>query len=135
MRIERVDHVDLIVRDIDRSVQFYKKLGMVVQGTLDNGQTVFLWNQDEEAPLVVELHQEGSPLIGADQKAGLGHVAFQVEDVESAYNELVEAGVSFSLKPRYGSLSGRTVALTHDPDGTPIQLARKVTRGEYEDFK
>ena len=55
MKLHRVDHLDLIVRDISRSVEFCKKFGMVIQGTLDNGRTVFLWNQDEEGPLVVEL--------------------------------------------------------------------------------
>ena len=51
------------------------------------------------------------------QEPGLGHVAFHVEDVESTYSELASAGICFSVKPQYGSLSRRTIAITEDPDG------------------
>lgn len=130
MKLGHVDHIDIVVKDINRSVEFYKKFGLVVVGTLDKGKTVFLGNQDRERPLVVELHQ-----AEVGQQPGLGHIAFYVEDVEAAHAELVKAGVSFSTKPQHGTASGRVIALTQDPDGIPIQLARKTTRGEYEDFK
>lgn len=130
MKLERLDHLDLVVSDISRSVAFYQKFGLVVQGTIDDGQTVFLWNQDETKPMVVELHQaeEG-------QSPGLGHVAFYVDDVEGAYAELSKAGVRFDLRPQHNADSGRTIAQTIDPDGIPIQLAKKTTRGAYEDHR
>jgi len=130
MRLSRVDHLDIVVTDINGSVEYYKKFGLVVEGTLDQGKTVFLGNQDQESPLVVELHQaeEG-------QTPGLDHIAFYVEDVEAAYHELMTGGVSFSIEPRHATSSGRVIAVTRDPDGLTIQLARKTSRGEYEDFR
>ena len=130
MKLGHLDHLDLVVSDINRSIAFYEKFGLAVQGTLDEGQTVFLWNQDEARPLVVELHQ-----AEAGQTPGLGHVAFYVEDVEGAYSELSKAGVSFDLNPQHNTGSGRTIAQTVDPDGIPIQLAKKTTRGEYEESR
>lgn len=130
MRVGHVDHIDMVVKDISRSVEFYKKLGFVVEGTLDKGKTVFLGNQAKEKPLVVELHQAEK-----GQKTGVDHIALYVEDVEAAYNELVKSSISFSLPPRHGTASGRVIAVTQDPDGVSIQLAKKTSRGEYEDFK
>lgn len=127
MKLKRLEHLDLIVSDLDRSVEFYKKFGMKVLGRLDNPKTVFLGYGDKTSP-VVELHQ-----AEPGQKPGLGHVAFYVDDVEQAYLEATAKGVRFHTKPQWGSQSGRTVANCKDPDGIEIQLARKTTRGEYED--
>jgi len=130
MKLNRVDHIDLVVRDIGRSMEFYKKLGMVVEGTLDKGHTVFLSNQDRQRPLVIELHQ-----AEAGQQPGLGHIAFQVDDVEAVHRELASAGVPFANPPAHNTGSGRTIALASDPDGIPVQFARKTSQGEYLDFK
>ncbi|MDP3064084.1 MAG: VOC family protein [Chloroflexota bacterium] len=130
MKLGHVEHIDMVVKDINRSVEYYKKFGLVVEGTLDKGKTVFLGNKDSRRPLVLELHQaeEG-------QKTGLDHIALYVDDVGAAYDELVRNGIAFTLKPQHGTASGRVIAVTEDPDGIRIQLAKKTTRGEYEDFK
>ena len=57
MKLGPVDHVTLNVADITAAVEFYKKLGMQVEGSLDNGDIVFLWNGDEEHPLRIQLDQ------------------------------------------------------------------------------
>ena len=130
MKLGVVDHVDIVASDIKKSVEYYKKFGLVEIGTLDKGQTIFLGNKDERRPLVLEIHQ-----AGAGQKPGIDHVAIYCDDVEGAYNELTKKGVEFSLKPRHGTASGRVIAVTSDPDGIHIQLAKKTTHGDYEDFK
>ena len=128
MKLGRIEHIDLVVSDVQRSTKFYQKLGMKVIGTLEKGDTVFLGYGDETSP-VIELHQRQP---GRD--LGLDHLAFYVDDVEGAYEETSNAGVDFHLKPQYGTESGRTIANFRDPDGIQIQLAHKTTRGDYEDF-
>ena len=129
MKLERVEHIDFVVRDIARSVEFYKKLGLVVQRELDEGRTVFLWNEDQQSPVVVELHQAGKGWL-ASRPPGLNHIAFHVDDVGVAYKELSEAGVAFSLEPQWGSRSGKTVANAEDPDDMPLQFAREEAQEE-----
>jgi catechol 2,3-dioxygenase-like lactoylglutathione lyase family enzyme len=129
MKLKRIEHIDLIVSDLDRSVEFYKRFGFKVLGTLSKPKSVFLGYGDKTSP-VMELHQ-----AEPGQRAGLGHLAFYVDDVEQAHQEATQAGVAFHVQPRYGSQSGRTIANCYDPDGIEVQLAHKTTRGEYEDFK
>jgi len=90
-----------VLSDIKRSVEFYEKLGLAVQRELDEGRTVFLWNEDQESPVVLELHQAGEGWL-ASRAPGLNHIAFHVDDVDAAYKELSETGVSFSLEPLMG---------------------------------
>ncbi len=127
MKLKRVEHIDFVVSDIKRSVEFYEKLGLVVQRELDEGRTLFLWNEDEESPVVIELHQAGEGWL-ASHPPGLNHVAFHVDDVNAAYKELSKAVVTFSLEPQWGSRSGKTVANFEDPDDMPLQFAKEETR-------
>ena len=57
MKLLGVDHIDIVVSDLSASLEFYRKFGMSPEGTLDNGQTVFLWNGDDDRPVRIELHQ------------------------------------------------------------------------------
>ena len=47
MRLLGVDHIDIVVRDLRQSVEFYRKFGLHPEGTIDGGQTVFLFNGNE----------------------------------------------------------------------------------------
>ena len=130
MKLRRVDHIQLAVKDVARSSEYYQKLGLVVEGTLEEGKVVFLWNGDEESPVRLELHQaEG------DERIGVDHIAFLVDDVEESYRALEGAGIEFEHEPLRQPLTGRSVATFRDPDGIGLQLARKTEPGEYEDFK
>ena len=130
MKLHRVDHIQLAVRDVARSSEYYQKLGLVLEGTLEEGKVVFLWNGDEESPVRLELHPaEGEAAVGVD------HIAFLVDDVEESYRALKGAGMGFEHEPLQQPLTGRTVATFRDPDGIGLQLARKSEVGEYEDFR
>ena len=130
MKLIRLEHLDLIVSDIKKSVEFYRKLGLYPEGTLDNGDSVYLINGDEDAPLTVELHQakEG-------QETGIDHVSLEVADVQTAYNELkLLGGIELLFEPREIPRSGRTITNFYDPDGVHLQLSKKTTHGEYEEW-
>ena len=130
MKLIRLEHLDLVVSDMSKSVEFYRKLGLYPEGTLDNGGSVYLTNGDEDSPLTVELHQakEG-------QETGIDHVSLQVADVQTAYNELkFLGGIDFAFEPKEGSRSGRTITDFYDPDGVHLQLSKKTTHGEYEEW-
>jgi len=143
VRILRLEHLDLVVSDIKKSVEFYRKLGLYPEGTLDNGDSVYLINGEGGnrcehcgcstgggTLLTVELHQAKK-----GQKTGVDHVSLEVEDVQTAYNELKYlGGIDFVIEPREIPRSGRTIFNFYDPDGVQIQLSRKTTRGEYEDW-
>ena len=129
MRLIRLEHMDLVVADIEKSVDFYRKLGFCPDGTIDGGDTVFLNTHGPGAPIGVELHQAKD-----GQATGIDHISLEVESVEAAYREAKYLGVKFHVTPQEGTQSGRTIANFYDPDGVHLQFSRKTRRADYEDW-
>ena len=102
MKLLRLEHLDIVCAEIKKSVEFYRKLGLSLEGTLDNGNVVFLFSGDDESPVRVELHQaeEG-------QKTGIDHIAFEVADTDAAYQEGKYLGLEFKFEPLQNMQSGR----------------------------
>ena len=128
MKLGPVDHITLNVFDMKAAVDFYKKLGMQREGSLDNDDLVFLWNGDEEQSLHIQLDQ-----VHGDMKPGLNHIAFTMPDLEEAAKAMKEVGIEGPHGPSYTPRSGRTIFTIRGPDGVALQFARKDGRGEYEE--
>ncbi len=93
--LKGVDHVDLVVSDMNEAVAFYtEKLGLVLRydGRPDGGRKhTFLGNA--EGSFVALEEQPGFQVEGSQQ---LGHLAFNVEDVKAARRELERRGVEIT---------------------------------------
>ena len=74
MKLLGLNHLDIVVDDLKKSIEFYRKFGLSIEGTVDNGKTVFLFNEDKENPVRVELHEKKP-----GQVTGIDHIAFTVE--------------------------------------------------------
>ncbi len=131
MKLLGLEHLDLVVSDLQKSVEFYRKFGLFPEGTVDGGTTVFMFNGDDDHPVRVELHQ-----AQAGQETGVDHIAFSVEDPVGATKEVkMLGGVDFLFEPFENQQSGRTISNTHDPDGLQIQIARKTSKGTYKNWE
>ena len=127
----RIGHVVLKVRDLDRSLAFYRDfLGFKVVSELSNVM-IFLaadgLNHHDLALLRVGA-QAPSPVSNA---VGLYHVAIQLADfaaVQAAHALLTERGLL-----RGAIDHGVTRSLyTADPDGNEIELYCDAPRSEWE---
>ena len=130
MKLGPVDHITLNVFDMKAAVDFYKKLGMQREGSLDNDDIIFLWNGDEEQPLHIQLDQ-----VHGDMKPGLNHIAFTMPDLEESVKAMKEVGIEGRHAPFYQPRSGRTIFTIQDPDGVGLQFVHKDGRGEYEEHR
>ena len=101
MRIIKLEHMDLFVADIGKSVDFYRKLGFCPDGTNDGGDAVYMTNHGAEAPIGVELHK-----VKEGQVTGIDHISLEVENVEAAYREAKYLGIKFHVSPQTGTRSG-----------------------------
>jgi len=127
----RIGHVVLKVRDLDRSLAFYRDLlGFQVAGELSNVM-LFLTATGEnhhDLGLLRVGDQAGSPVPTA---VGLYHVAIQLADWEAlkaAHTLLSERGLL-----RGASDHGVSRSLyTADPDGNEIELYCDAPREEWE---
>jgi len=57
MKLIRLEHMDLMVNDIEESVDFYSKLGFFADGTNDKGKSVYMSTDHDQNSIGVELHQ------------------------------------------------------------------------------
>jgi len=122
----RIDHVTLMVKDLERSVKFYtEKLGFSVYGEVtrkDGIKTVFLRSGDAKFDLYGLVSGTLSSRKRQENEVGVVHIALKVEKFDETYEELVRRGVEFHIKPFYQRMSGRRIAFFKDPDGNVLHI-------------
>ena len=153
----RVNHINIVVADMERSLRFYVGLlGMRTTFEVEltgawietvtglpgaNARCVFC--QPEGGGTRFELLEYRNPMGSAlnantlPNTVGLRHVAFEVDDLEVWYRRLKEAGAVFLSEPVTvpfgvaGSIRKRLCYL-HDPDGVIVEIADYVTEAESD---
>lgn len=116
--------------NIVAATEAFKRLGMTVEGSLDDGDIVMLTDGDPDRPLQIQLDTVHEGMV-----PGLDHIAFFTETVEEDAEEIAgKDGFEGRHKAFYQSRLGRTIFSFDGPDGVGLQLACKDKRGEYEDF-
>ena len=131
LRPLRIGHVVLKVRDLDRSLAFYRDLlGFKVVSELSNVM-IFLaadGQNHHDLALLRVGQQAPSPIPTA---VGLYHVAIQLADweaVRAAHTLLTERGL---LRGAVDHGVSRSL-YTADPDGNEIELYCDAPRSEWE---
>ena len=146
MKITGQHHIGITVTDLERSVEFYRDLlGMKLESTAEM-EGEFISNVVgvpgtqlkgaylSAGDLTLELFQYLSP-SGGNKKAGLRqfdtghyHLAFEVDDIQDAYDKLTARGVPFSEKPQFvpdGPDKGLGAIYFWDPDGVALEFIQK----------
>ena len=115
--ITRIDHIELIVRDVDEFVRLFEAMGFeVVRRTEHHGDSAEVKLPGPGQP-IFELHQ-----VSGEENPGINHIAFQTDDLQAAYTRLRETGVTFDREPWLVPQTGRMIANFRDPDGWRLQL-------------
>jgi catechol 2,3-dioxygenase-like lactoylglutathione lyase family enzyme len=143
MRISGADHTSFTVSDLDRSLEFYAGLlGCELVGQREIRNQYFrdivgfadsvvraAWLRIPGSDHQLELFEYVKPRgVAADTRTnnpGSAHIAFFVEDLQAAYDELRAKCVRFRSPPVYidaGAGQGGYALYMLDPDGITIEL-------------
>jgi catechol-2,3-dioxygenase len=131
LRLKRLNHVFLYVRDLGLSVAFYRDvLGMIPIAAMGENQ-VFL-----RAPGSQNHHELALGAVNANApppvpgSTGLNHIAWEVEtvdDIAAAREALVAAGAFLRMTDHGISKS----VYGHDPDGNGVEITWMVPRSAW----
>jgi len=120
-------YVGIQVRDMDRSISFYRDvLGMQVVRRQHVPETGGEWAElrsiGSKQMLELNWYPNASRFFAGPYRNGdeLDHIAFECEDVERAYRELLEKGARPGHPPFAEGNSW--LAYVEDPDGIWIEL-------------
>lgn len=132
--IRKVDHIGIAVKDLYEAVKFYTEiLGLTVQGYEEVSEqkvkVAFIPIGDTELELLESTEPDG-PIAKYIEKKGTGiqHVAFNVENIEKALEEIKEKGIRLiDEKPRYGA-GGSKIAFLHpkSTQGILVEVCERV---------
>lgn len=90
----KLNHIALIVRDVDEAIEFYHSLGIGTAGRVLT-KTLKFYNLGP-APLEFMQHVEGNSVqeeyLGG-QREGLHHIAFTVDDLDREIAKMAEKGL------------------------------------------
>ena len=122
-------HTMLRVHDPDKTVAFFKLLGLEERRRMDNEggrfTLIFLAAPGEKAE--VELTYNWPPEDGEAERydggRNFGHLAYRVENIYDLCQRLMDAGVTINRPPRDGHM-----AFVRSPDGISVELLQKGDR-------
>ncbi len=130
----RIRHTMMLVRDLDRSIDFYTRLlGMDVQRLRPNPEKservgYLGYGSEDEFP-GLELIETGGPGRVKEMPRWHGHVALYVSDLYKLSEKLKAAGVKFTLGPEPNRPGSKDhVAFIEDPDGYTIELTERHSK-------
>jgi catechol 2,3-dioxygenase-like lactoylglutathione lyase family enzyme len=125
------DQVNLVVRDMDASVEFYRRLGVDIADTQPEWRAHHRTAADGTRA-DFELDSEGSARVWNQGSAGAGSfvLGFRAESrdaVDAVYAELVGAGYR-GQQPPYDAFWGSRYAIVEDPDGNGVGIMSAPNR-------
>jgi catechol 2,3-dioxygenase-like lactoylglutathione lyase family enzyme len=141
-------HGNIIVSDLDRAKKFYTEvLGLTVAMETEIDDAEFargvnipgtkvrgIFFSVPNTPTMIEMFQYVAPDKSKSHNPGerasdigIGHLAFQVSDIDAAYERLRDKGVSFVSSPvkiadSHKDVGGVRFCYFRDPDGTLLEL-------------
>ena len=115
--VRGIDHIELIVRDVEETIGFFEKLGFkLLTRTRHHGTSVEMQLPGDNQP-IFEIHQ-----VTGEENIGINHIAFKVDNAQETYKALLGKGVKTMREPNYVQATGRTTVNMRDPDGWRLQL-------------
>jgi len=129
VKILKIDHLGIAVKDLGEAVKSYEALGFAVDATHDvpteRVRTAFLPAGESHLELLEPTDPSSVIARFLEKRSGLHHVCVLVEDIDAALAELKARGVPvLDETPRIGA-GGCRVAFVHPRGAAGVLLELK----------
>jgi catechol 2,3-dioxygenase-like lactoylglutathione lyase family enzyme len=141
--IEGVHHTCITVSNLEKSLEFYRDvLGLELVMTEESQRSqddrsdnlgvpraqvklALLRAGDAQVELIEYVAAGGRPFDRKNNDVGTMHIAFQVDDIDAAYQAMLAQGVRFTAPPATipaGPMKGWKWTYFFDPDGVSLEI-------------
>ena len=125
--IERVDHIGIRVRDLDRALKFYRVLGFSLLHRATGDDVAIIRNDNGVELNLIFNAKAGDPgtniLMDVSEKyAGYTHMALRVESIPATIAALKANDIAITQGPVSFGDSGQVSVFVRDPDRNVIEL-------------
>lgn len=128
MKLNKVHHIAIIASDYARSLDFYTRvLGLtVIAENYRSERESYKTDLALDGDYIIELFSFPNPpaRVSRPEAAGLRHLAFEVDDIDTAIRELDTKGIDHE-SVRTDGYTGKRFVFFQDPDGLPIEFYEK----------
>ena len=133
MKVKHIDHIGIAVKSIEQAGKFYTDMLGLRIADIENVpdqrvNVAFLPITDSEVELLESTEPDGPVAKYIDSRGeGVQHIAFRVENIEEALEELKEKGVRLiDEKPRKGA-GGAWIAFIHpkETNGVLVEICER----------
>jgi catechol 2,3-dioxygenase-like lactoylglutathione lyase family enzyme len=135
--VEAIDHLDLVVTDLERSLAFYRallgRIGYVHESEIEGERgerVVYLSRPGGGGSLSLRAAQSNAHPTPYDRYAvGIHHICFTAtnrDNVDRVAAWARETGAEIESEPReYGYTPGYYAVFIHDPDGIKLEFVHR----------
>ena len=126
MKIERIDHLNLTVADIERSVEFYKRvLGIKTESMGEGRAALYFGQQKIHLDAAKGLDATGGAMAMSGDKRMPAHICFITDaPIDEVTAHLADCGVPIRMQgPRAGAIGTIQSVYIDDPDRNSIEIA------------
>lgn len=127
--IKGLDHVAIVVSDMDRSIKFYTEilgLGLILDGRAGGGEKKCFLGTKSKA--IVALSEDKNRLKQrGNYTEGVNHVAFAVDDAEKSSQTLRDKGIDF-VEIKMDDDGNPQAYHFLDPDGLELEIYGKSNK-------
>ncbi len=125
--IKKINHVAIVVRDIEESLKFWEeqlglKLDHIEVVPTQHSRVAFIPVGDSEVELVQPTSSDSGLAAYLEKRGeGMHHICFEVDDIDAKLAELKEKGVRL-INETAEVLPGRKMAFIHPKAGNGVLI-------------
>jgi len=123
MKIEHIDHINITVADLDRSIEFYKRvLGIGAEKMGEHRAALLFGNQK------INLDLAGTSMANATETRMPAHICFITgTPIAEVKQQLHDCGVAIRMEgPRDGAIGPISSVYIDDPDRNSIEISTYI---------